>query len=101
MFPSIRKTIAKIPRGKVATYGSVAQAAGFPGAARQVVWALRDSAPALPWHRVLGAGGRILLTGAAALDQRIRLESEGVQFHGNRVHMPSHEFHFRKRSASR
>lgn len=37
MFPKIRATIAKIPRGKVATYGGVARAAGFPGAARQVV----------------------------------------------------------------
>ena len=30
--------VRKIPRGKVCTYGGVARAAGFPGAARQVVW---------------------------------------------------------------
>lgn len=53
MFDKIRRTIGKIPRGKVATYGEVAQVAGFPGAARQVVWALHGaSAMGLPWHRV-------------------------------------------------
>ena len=44
MFDEIRAVIRRIPRGKVATYGQVAEAAGFPGCARQVVWALRDSA---------------------------------------------------------
>ena len=47
-----RRTIRSIPRGKVSTYGAVAKAAGFPGAARQVVAALRD-AVGLPWQRVL------------------------------------------------
>ena len=58
----IRDTIRTIPKGKVATYGDVAKAAGFPGCARQVVWALHESR-GLPWHRVLGAGGKILLPG--------------------------------------
>ena len=44
MFDEIRAVIRRIPRGKVATYGQVAEAAGFPGCPRQVVWALRDSA---------------------------------------------------------
>ena len=70
MLSIIRDTIRKIPKSKVATYGDVAKAAGFPGAARQVVWALRG-ARGLPWHRVLGAGGKIQVagrigTGAAA-----------------------------------
>jgi methylated-DNA-protein-cysteine methyltransferase related protein len=95
MFARIRGAILKIPRGKVATYGEVALGAGFPGAARQVVWALRQS-HGLPWHRVLAAGGRIALSGEAGFEQRLRLEAEGVQFNGRRVNMNVHEFTFAK-----
>lgn len=97
MFKRIREQILKIPRGKVATYGGVARAAGFPGAARQVVWALRQS-HGLPWHRVLAAGGRIALPGEAGFEQRLRLEAEGVQFSGSRVNMTQCEFGFRTRT---
>jgi methylated-DNA-protein-cysteine methyltransferase related protein len=98
MFPRIRATILRIPRGKVATYGAVAKAAGYPGAARQVVWALRQS-HGLPWHRVLAAGGRIALPGEAGFEQRLRLEAEGVQFSGARVNMGSCEFLFGRNPA--
>ena len=94
MFDEIRAVIRKIPRGKVATYGAVAKAAGFPGAARQVVWALQGTDGRLPWHRVLGAGGKILLPGAAGADQALRLKSEGVAFRGSKVRMDLHEFKF-------
>jgi len=97
MFPEIRSVVAKIPKGKVATYGSVAKAAGFPGNARRVAWALRNSEGTLPWHRVLGAGGKILLPREAGLDQRVRLEAEGVTFRGGRVALDRHEFRFRTR----
>ncbi len=96
MFPKIREAILKIPRGKVATYGAVARAAGYPGAARQVVWALRQS-HGLPWHRVLAAGGRIALPGEFGFEQRMRLEQEGVQFSGSRVNMQECEFVFSKK----
>jgi methylated-DNA-protein-cysteine methyltransferase related protein len=99
MFPKIREAILKIPRGKVATYGAVARAAGYPGAARQVVWALRQST-ALPWHRVLAAGGRIALPGESGFEQRMRLEQEGVQFSGSRVNMSECEFVFAMRKKS-
>ena len=88
MFEKLRTYIRKIPSGKVATYGDVARAAGHAGAARQVVWALRGGAgTGLPWHRVVGAGGRISLTGENGLEQRLQLESEGVRFKGSRVDM--------------
>jgi methylated-DNA-protein-cysteine methyltransferase related protein len=90
---SIVATIRKIPRGKVSTYGSIARAAGYPGAARQVVAALRRSFD-LPWQRVLGAGGAINLRGDSAIEQRLRLEAEGVTFRGRRVDMKQHEFKF-------
>lgn len=84
MFEKIKHTIVRIPKGKVATYGQIATLAGFPGAARQVTWALHGS-HGLPWHRVVGAGGKILLTGHHALEQRMRLEMEGVRFSGTKV----------------
>jgi len=100
VFPKIREAILKIPRGKVATYGAVAQAAGFPGAARQVVWALQGP-HGLPWHRVLAAGGRIALPGEAGFEQRMRLEQEGVTFSGSRVNMTECEFVFAKKRPAR
>jgi len=105
MLDIIRDTVRRIPRGKVATYGEVARAAGFPGCARQVVWALR-AARGLPWHRVVGAAGRILLPGENGLEQRMRLETEGVTFRVGRVWMDKHQYDFpparvRKRPAKR
>jgi methylated-DNA-protein-cysteine methyltransferase-like protein len=90
----IRDTIRRIPKGKVSTYGDVARAAGFPGCARQVVWALRGAARGLPWHRVVGAKGKISLPGENGLEQRFRLEAEGVVFHGSRVWMQEHQHQF-------
>ena len=87
----IEQAIRAIPRGKVSTYGGIARAAGFPGAARQVAATLRRSF-GLPWQRVLGAGGEIKLTGDSAIEQRFRLEAEGVRFRGRRVDMKAHEF---------
>jgi hypothetical protein len=46
---------------------------------------------------VLGAGGKILLTGENGLEQRLRLEAEGVEFRNGRARMDCHEFKFRAR----
>jgi methylated-DNA-protein-cysteine methyltransferase related protein len=89
----IEKTIRTIPRGKVSTYGAIARAAGYPGAARQVAAVLRRSF-GLPWQRVLGAGGEIKLRGDSAVEQRLRLEAEGVRFRGRRVDIKRHEIKF-------
>jgi methylated-DNA-protein-cysteine methyltransferase-like protein len=101
-FEDIQRVVRMIPQGKVATYGQVARAAGYPGAARQVAWALRDSdARRLPWHRVLGQGGKILLPGEAGLHQRTLLEVEGVRFRGARVDLDRSEFLFAKKPPNR
>ena len=93
MFKRLLAVVRKIPRGRVCTYGGVARVAGYPGASRQVVWALHaGDARGLPWHRVVGAGGRILLQGESAMEQRFRLQAEGVEFRGNRVDMSKHEW---------
>jgi methylated-DNA-protein-cysteine methyltransferase-like protein len=94
----LRNVIAKVPRGKVITYGEVARAAGFPGAARLTVRALYGGI-GLPWHRVVAAGGRIALTGEDGEEQRLRLSIEGVTFRGGRVRMDLHGWTPRTRRA--
>lgn len=93
---AIAATIRKIPRGKVSTYGAVAQAAGYPRNARHVAKVLQ-SVPNLPWQRVLGAGGRISLRGEYGLEQRFLLQAEGVRFRGLRVDMANFEHTFPRR----
>ena len=94
MLRDLLAPVWKIPKGKVATYGGVASAAGYPRNARQVAWALRAAHGAIPWHRVVGAGGHIKLRGTSGMEQRLRLENEGVTFRGRRIHMRLHEFRF-------
>jgi methylated-DNA-protein-cysteine methyltransferase-like protein len=99
VFSKIRATILAIPRGHVSTYGAVAKAAGIPRGARLVVRTLGQS-HGLPWHRVVAAGGRIAIPGEGGLDQRFRLEMEGVKFSGRKVRMAEFEFNFpRKKTA--
>lgn len=97
MFRRMLQKVAKVPYGKVATYGDIAYAAGFPGAARQAAWALHADSAGLPWHRIVGAGGKILLTGEHGFEQRMRLEVEGVSFVGSRVNMAAHRHSFTRR----
>ena len=95
MFEAILRTVRRIPKGRVATYGDVAAASGYPGCARQVVWALR-AAKNVPWHRVLGAKGLIRLTGEAGFEQRLRLRTEGVVISGDRVDLKRYGHVFRR-----
>jgi methylated-DNA-protein-cysteine methyltransferase-like protein len=91
----IEAAIRRIPKGKVSTYGAIARAAGFPGAARQVAQVLHRGF-GLPWQRVLGAGGEIKLRGDSAIEQRLRLEVEGVRFRGRKVDMKQCEYKLRR-----
>jgi methylated-DNA-protein-cysteine methyltransferase related protein len=81
--------VGAIPRGQVSTYGSVARAAGLPGRARLAGRALRlaPRTAHLPWHRVVGAGGRIVFP-ASSLEHREqtrRLLAEKVEVKNGRV----------------
>ena len=87
------RCIRGLPVGMVSSYGALAKAAGWPGAARQVVRILQQ-VPGLPWHRVVGSGGAIKLSGENASEQRFRLRMEGVTFRGARVDLKRHEFRF-------
>ena len=86
---SIWDVVGMIPRGKVSTYGAVARAAGLPGRARLTGFALKI-APIemhLPWHRVVGAGGRIVFpkTSLHYREQARRLRAERVAVNDGRV----------------
>jgi methylated-DNA-protein-cysteine methyltransferase related protein len=85
----ILAAVRRIPRGKVCTYGNVAEVAGLPRRARLVGTVLRQTPAArgLPWYRVINAGGRISFPvgSDAYARQRHKLEAEGVVFAGGRV----------------
>jgi methylated-DNA-protein-cysteine methyltransferase-like protein len=93
---AFRRVILSIPKGKVATYGAVAAAAGYPLYHRAVARLLRTEPPnRLPWQRVVGAGGELKLPGEAGAEQRLRLKLEGVAFRGTRVNLALHAHEFR------
>ena len=93
---AFRRVILSIPKGKVATYGQVAAAAGYPLYHRAVARLLRNGpAEQLPWQRVVGAAGEIKLRFEAGAEQRFRLAMEGVTFRGKKVNLPLHQHLFR------
>ncbi len=81
-YDAILAIVQSIPAGRVATYGQIADLAGLPGRARLVGTTLRklpdDSA--VPWHRVVNAGGRISARGdgMSVTEQALLLRDEGV-----------------------
>jgi methylated-DNA-protein-cysteine methyltransferase-like protein len=89
-FEQVYALVEQIPPGRVATYGQVAALLGVPRGARAVGWALRALGAArgatVPWHRVVGAGGRISIRGGTGpVVQRRRLRAEGVHFRNGRI----------------
>lgn len=87
----IRAVVRAIPRGQVAGYGLVAARAELPGRARLVAHVLSSNTdPALPWHRVLRADGRIAfpVDSEGFREQCQRLRAEGVVVREGRVQIP-------------
>ena len=78
----ICQAVRAIPRGRVASYGQVAEMAGLPGRARMVgrVLSLLPPNSRVPWQRVVNARGELSLQGEDAARQRRLLEREGVRF---------------------
>jgi len=79
----IYAVVRRVPKGRVATYGQIAELAGLPRQARQVGYALaalRDRR--VPWHRVINARGEISARAERGPEQlqRLLLEREGVAF---------------------
>lgn len=92
----IQCVVVTIPVGKVATYGSIAEHAGLPRRARLVGRVLRQlpTDSSVPWHRVVGAGGRIALTSGSAEyhEQCQRLIAEGVTVRNGRVNIERYDW---------
>ncbi len=85
LFRAVKAVIRRIPRGRVATYGQVAELAGIPGGARIAAAALKTSKPGdqLPWQRVIGKAGKLrgriaIHDPVGAAVQRQLLAKEGV-----------------------
>lgn len=80
----IYEIVRQIPRGRVATYGQIAELAGLDSHARQVGYALHAIPPSmkLPWHRVVNARGEVSArsSGDSHELQRHLLEAEGIEF---------------------
>ncbi|HTV60656.1 MAG TPA: MGMT family protein [Verrucomicrobiae bacterium] len=86
---AVYRLVKKIPRGRVTTYGEVARLLRLPGGARAAGYAMAATprGRGIPWHRVVGAGGRIRVPEPHSMLQRRLLESEGVSFDGGAIDM--------------
>jgi methylated-DNA-protein-cysteine methyltransferase related protein len=80
----VYRLVKRIPRGRVTTYGEVARTLRLPGGARAVGYAMAATprGRGIPWHRVVGAGGRIRVPERYAALQRKLLQTEGVATDG-------------------
>jgi methylated-DNA-protein-cysteine methyltransferase related protein len=83
----VYELVKRIPRGHVMTYGQVAKTLRLPGGARTAGRAMAacPSGRGVPWHRVVGAGGRLLIREPHASLQRKLLETEGVALAEKRI----------------
>ena len=92
---SVYKLVKKIPRGRVTTYGAIARALKLSGGARTAGRAMAacPSGRGIPWHRVVGAGGRLLLREPNVSLQRKLLETEGLHVVERRIeNFPSRQW---------
>ena len=83
----VYKLVKTIPRGRAMTYGRLAKTLRLPGGARTAGHAMAacPSGSGVPWHRVVGAGGRLLIREPNASLQRKLLESEGLALAEKRI----------------
>ena len=81
-YQRVYELVARVPFGKVVTYGQIARRLGMPQGARAVGWAMRQCPEGLPWHRVVNAQGGLSKGEHADYIplQRALLEEEGVAF---------------------
>lgn len=91
-FDPVYKLVKQIPRGRVLTYGALARALHLPGGARTAGRAMGATprGQGIPWHRVLGANGKILIREPYASLQKKLLESEGIPVIESRINIKKH-----------
>lgn len=89
--------LSQVPSGLIVSYGQLAELAGLGRAARWVGRSLSrlPEGSTLPWHRVVGANGRLSLSAdsASGAEQRVRLRDEGVLVVNDRVDIRRHGWH--------
>ena len=87
----VLSVVRRIPPGRVATYGDVAELAGRPRAARAVGNIMRGCGrPDVPCHRVIAAGGHLGGYGGSELLKRSLLAAEGILVSGRRIRELDH-----------
>src|SRR5438270_10064265 len=88
----VYRLVKQIPRGRVLSYGALARALRLPGGARSAgrAMAATPSGKGIPWHRVVGERGKILIREPYASLQRKLLESEGLRITESRVNLKRH-----------
>jgi methylated-DNA-protein-cysteine methyltransferase related protein len=102
-YAKIYAAIRRIPKGKVATYGQIAELAGLAKQPRLVGYALfqQEVDEDLPWHRVVNAKGEISYSPArqqADHLQKVLLEAEGVVFNAKgRIDLKTYRWQPRSR----
>src|SRR5580698_5080987 len=88
----VYKLVKRIPRGRVLTYGALAKALRLRGGARAAGRAMGATprGKGIPWHRVLGASGKILIREPHASLQKKLLESEGIPVIESHINVKKH-----------
>jgi methylated-DNA-protein-cysteine methyltransferase-like protein len=88
----VYRLVQQIPRGRVLTYGALARSLRLRGGARSAgrAMAATPSGKGIPWHRVVGERGRILIREPYASLQKKLLQSEGVTVVESRVNLKRH-----------
>jgi methylated-DNA-protein-cysteine methyltransferase related protein len=99
----VYRLVKQIPRGRVLTYGALAKALRLRGGARSAGRAMgaTPKGKGIPWHRVLGANGKILIREPYGSLQRKLLESEGVEVVESRVNLKKHLWTPKRKTAKR
>lgn len=88
-FQDVYQVVRLVPRGRVTTYGAIAEYLGLKSSARMVGWAMNSahSQPDVPAHRVVNRSG--LLTGkhhfATPQTMQHLLEAEGIVVHNDQI----------------
>lgn len=98
----VYRLVKKIPRGHVTTYGELAKALRLRGGARAVGYAMAATprGRGIPWHRVIGAGGRVRMPEPYASLQRKLLGTEGVAFDGRAIDLKRYGWSPAKRKSA-
>jgi methylated-DNA-protein-cysteine methyltransferase related protein len=99
----VYRLVKQIPRGRVTTYGELAKSLRLRGGARAVGYAMAatPSGRGIPWHRVIGAGGKVTMPEPHASLQRRLLASEGVPIEGTRIDMKLYAWSSKSRPKTR